>query len=147
MKIYLDLCVYNRPFDDQSQQRIMLEALCFIIVMGKVSSGDIKTVNSFALEYENSKNSKFENRMMIADMLNIASEFVTYSENIQERAEQLENEGITGIDALHFACAEIVKAEYFITCDDALSKKINKVKDIQVKTLTILEFINKEIFK
>jgi len=147
MKIYLDLCVYNRPFDDQSQPRIMLEALCFIIVMANVSSGDIKTVSSFVLEYENRKNPKIENRIVIADMLSVASEFVAYSKNIQERAEQLEDEGISGIDALHFACAEIAHAEYFITCDDALSKKINKVKDLQVKTLTIIEFINKEIFK
>ena len=147
MKIYLDLCVYNRPFDDQSQPRIMLEALCFIIIMAKVSSGDIKIVNSFALEYENSKNSKIENGIVIADMLSIASEFVVYSGDIQERAEQFENEGITGIDALHIACAEIAKADYFITCDDTLIKKINSVEGFKIKTLTILEFINKEVFK
>jgi len=25
LRLYLDMCVYNRPFDDQSQPRIMLE--------------------------------------------------------------------------------------------------------------------------
>jgi len=115
--------------------------------MAKVSSGDIKIVNSFALEYENSKNSKIENGIVIADMLSIASEFVVYSGDIQERAEQFENEGITGIDALHIACAEIAKADYFITCDDTLIKKINSVEGFKIKTLTILEFINKEVFK
>jgi predicted nucleic acid-binding protein len=125
----------------------MLEALCFIIALAKVSLGEINTVNSFALEYENSKNSKIENMMVISDMLSMASEFVTYSQNIQDFAEELENEGIAGMDALHLACAEIARARYFITCDDALLKKINQVKHIKVKTLTILEFISKEVFK
>ncbi len=147
MKVYFDLCLYNRPFDDQSQPRIMLEALCFIIALAKVSLGEINTVNSFVLEYENSKNSKIENMMVISDMLNMASEFVPYSQNIQDFAEELENEGIKGIDALHLACAEITQARYFITCDDELLKKIDKIKYIKVKTLTILEFISKEVFK
>ena len=41
MKIYLDLCVYNRPFDDQTQPRIMIESLCFIIIMAKVSNEEL----------------------------------------------------------------------------------------------------------
>ena len=73
MKIYFDLCIYNRPFDDQSQARIMLETLCFIIVMDKISSGDIQTINSFILEFENSKNPNIDNRTVISDMLSMAS--------------------------------------------------------------------------
>ena len=29
-KLYLDLCVYNRPFDDQKQTRIALETNAFV---------------------------------------------------------------------------------------------------------------------
>ena len=56
MKIYLDLCVYNRPFDDQHQLRIVVETLEFIFLLGKVIDGEIVTINSFVLEDENSKN-------------------------------------------------------------------------------------------
>jgi hypothetical protein len=32
MKIYLDLCVYNRPFDDQRQPRIAVEIMEFLLL-------------------------------------------------------------------------------------------------------------------
>ena len=72
MNVYLDLCVYNRPFDDQTQPRIMMETLGEIIIMALVSSGEIKTINSFVLEYENLKNPKLENKMIVFDMLQLA---------------------------------------------------------------------------
>lgn len=52
-RIYLDNCVYNRPFDDQSQRRIFLETMAFIILLELVENGEIETINSDALVYEN----------------------------------------------------------------------------------------------
>jgi predicted nucleic acid-binding protein len=31
--------------------------------------------------------------------------------------------GIKGLDALHLACAERLKADYFVTCDDRVIRK------------------------
>jgi predicted nucleic acid-binding protein len=36
------------------------------------------------------------------------------------RAQEIEALGIKGIDALHLACAERLKADYFVTCDDRM---------------------------
>jgi len=119
--------------------------MCFIVIMSRVPSGDIKTINSFALEYENSKNPQIENRMIIKDMLNINSEYIAYSEKIQKSAEQFENRGIMGMDALHLACAEMAKAEYFITCDDALLKNAEKIINMQIKTISVMEYVHKEV--
>ena len=33
MKIYLDTNVYNRPFDDQAQPRIWMEAMAFSMIL------------------------------------------------------------------------------------------------------------------
>ena len=33
MRIYLDSCVYNRPFDDQQQPRINLETQAFLLIL------------------------------------------------------------------------------------------------------------------
>jgi len=33
VKVYLDLCVYNPPFDDQTQPRIMMESLGVVTIM------------------------------------------------------------------------------------------------------------------
>jgi len=144
-KVYLDLCVYNRPFDVQSQPRIMIETLGFIIIMAMVSWGDIDTINSFVLEYENGSNPKSENRVIIADMLQEAFHYVTYSDGIEKRALELESSGIMGIDALHLACAEEGHADYFITCDDALVRKARKIRNIRVDVLPLLEFVSKEV--
>ncbi len=60
------MCVYNRPFDDQSQPRIMLETQIFIMMLVMVSGGRFDLINSFALEYENSKNPNIENMLKIS---------------------------------------------------------------------------------
>ena len=145
MKIYLDLCVYNRPFDDQTQPRIMMETLGFIFIMARVANGDFSTINSFALEYENRKNPREENAMIISDLLHEASEFVSKNETIVERARELENAGIMAMDALHAACAEYSGATYFVTCDDGLLKKLRKFRKKSLKVLSIMEFTTKEV--
>ena len=145
MKIYLDLCVYNRPFDDQSQPRIMMETLGFVIIMALVSSGDIKTVNSFVLEYENEQNPKLDNKIIIADMLQAATRFVEYTERIHERAEILEGLGIMGMDALHLACAEYADSDFLVTCDDAFIKKVQRINSVNVNVVTLLEFVSTEV--
>jgi len=35
-KIYLDVCCLNRPFDDQSQDRIKLEAEAIIMILFRI---------------------------------------------------------------------------------------------------------------
>jgi hypothetical protein len=43
-RVYLDNCVYNRPFDDQSQRRIFLETMAFITLLELVEKGKIETI-------------------------------------------------------------------------------------------------------
>ena len=33
MKLYLDTCCYNRPFDDQTQERIHLESEAILTIL------------------------------------------------------------------------------------------------------------------
>ncbi len=35
MKIYLDVCCLNRPFDDHHQERIRLESEAVIVILGR----------------------------------------------------------------------------------------------------------------
>lgn len=148
MKIYLDLCVYNRPFDDQHQLRIVVETLEFIFLLGKVIDGEIVTINSFVLEDENSKNPYIDRKAKIGDFLEIATEYVDYDEIIEDRAKELERYGIMGMDALHIACAEKARADFFVTCDDLLVKKWEKNKEkVEVKVASLMEFIAEEVFK
>ena len=56
MRVYLDNCCYNRPYDDQTQMRISLEAQAKLHVQGLIKEGEYELVASYMLMYENSRN-------------------------------------------------------------------------------------------
>jgi len=129
MKVYLDLCIYNRPFDDQGQPRILVETVEFMFLLEKAINKEMTIINSFVLEYENSKSPLIDRRDKIEDLLKIASEYIRYSERLENRAEEIERRGFMAMDALHIACAEAAKSDFFITCDDLLLRKGKANKD------------------
>jgi len=148
MKVYLDLCVYNRPFDDQGQPRIVVETVEFMFLLEKAINKEITVINSFALEYENSKSPLIDRRDKIEDLLRIALEYVKYSERLGNRAMEIEKMNFMAMDALHIACAETVKSDFFITCDDLLLRKGKANKDkLNVTIISLMEFVSKEVFK
>jgi hypothetical protein len=59
LKVYLDMSVYNRPFDDQTQPRIWLETLALGIILQMIEAGEIELVSSSVLRYEHSRNPFF----------------------------------------------------------------------------------------
>lgn len=61
MRIYLDNCAFNRPFDDQSQIRIRLESEAKLYIQDKIGQQEIELVWSYILDLENEQN-PFEER-------------------------------------------------------------------------------------
>jgi len=148
MKVYLDLCVYNRPFDNQEQPRIAVETMEFMFFLEKAINKEITIINSFVLEYENSESPLIDRRDKIGDLLKITSEYVRYSERLENRAEEIEKGGFMAMDALHIACAEASKSDFFITCDDLLLRKGKANKDkLKVRIVNLMEFFSEEVFK
>ena len=147
LKLYLDMCIFNRPFDDQSQPKIMIEAQIFIMLMAMMSEGLFDLINSFALEYENSKNPNVENMMKITDFLEYSTDYIHYSEDILDRSLEFEKLGLSGMDAVHIACAEKANADFFVTCDDRLIKKLQRVDDMGIVCYNIIDFVSREVFK
>ena len=144
----MDLCVYNRPFDDQHQPRIVIETIAFLLLLLKATDKEITIVNSFVLEEENSKNPFIDRKDKISNLLKEAFEYVGHSEELANKAKEIEKSGIMAMDALHIACAEMAKADFFITCDDLLVRKGKSNKEnINVRIMSLMEFITKEVFK
>ena len=56
MRIYFDMNIYNRMFDDQEQLKIKLETTAIDIIFQRVQEGQFNLLWSFILEYENSRN-------------------------------------------------------------------------------------------
>ena len=56
MRVYLDNCSYNRPYDDQSQMRIHLETQAKIHIQDMIRQKQVELVTSYILDFENSNN-------------------------------------------------------------------------------------------
>lgn len=135
MKIYMDNCCYNRPYDDQTYIRIHLETEAKLHIQQVVRNGEIDLVTSYMLEYENGKNRFSHKKQAIADFMN-ANESYYVGINKETEAKMIAGHimetGIKSADALHVACAILAGCDYFITTDDRLLKL--QIEEIQVVT-------------
>ena len=62
MRVYLDNCCYNRPFDPQEQLRVAIETEAKMRVQDLMRTGQIEYVWSAVLDYEVGK-SRFQDRV------------------------------------------------------------------------------------
>lgn len=146
MLIYIDNCVLNRPFDDQSQERIYFETQAFLILLKQIDAGKIKYLNSFAIEYEISAISDTERESKIRHYLKSTSTFVNYNKKIEKRAIELQGFGFSAMDAVHIAVAEFAKVDYFVTCDDDIIKLSEKFrKNIKIKITSVSKLVTEII--
>ena len=122
-KIYLDVCCLNRPFDDQTQARIHLEAEAVLLILTRCETGDWEWIGSEVIDLEVNQIPDPERRRRVGLLASHAHRWVVVGSLEVERAQQLEAWGISAFDALHLACAESGGADVFLTTDDKLLSK------------------------
>ena len=125
-KIYLDACCFNRPFDDQTQSRIYLEAQAVMTILSQCQTATWKLINSSALIAELNQTPDLERLENVKKLLFIAKIKVINSAFIENRAAQLQKLGFLSYDATHIASAEKSQADVFLTTDGRLLKKAQK---------------------
>ena len=140
MKIYLDTCSLQRPFDSKNQVRIILEAEAVLGILSYIESNKIELVNSDILRYEIENIPNSIRRNNSESILELAKSYIKVNDRIKKRAEVFVSTGIMSLDALHLASAEYSKADYFCTCDDKLANKSKKI-DLNIKVVTPIELI------
>jgi hypothetical protein len=62
MLIYLDLCCFNRPFDDQGQLIVRLQTEAKLHVQAMIQNGVLKLAWSAIIDLENAANPDRERR-------------------------------------------------------------------------------------
>ncbi len=132
MKIYLDNCMFNRPFDEQSHIRIRLETEAKLAIQEEIRRGTYQLIWSYILDYENSKNPFQERKEQIIKWKKYAIADVEENTNIINTAILLNNKGLQKMDSLHIACAIFAKADYFLTTDDKVNKKASTIANIKI---------------
>jgi predicted nucleic acid-binding protein len=131
MRLYLDNCAFNRPFDDQSRIRIRLETEAKLYIQERIKQGKVYLVWSYILDIENDQNPFEEKRSAIERWKKLAVVDIEETDTLKERANSFLAYGVKAKDALHVAAAIEGKADVFITTDDGLLKKLAGVAKIQ----------------
>ncbi|MBD2569243.1 PIN domain-containing protein [Anabaena lutea] len=129
-RIYLDTCCLNRPFDDQMQSRIYVEAQAIMTILSQCQSENWKLINSSALISELNQTPDLERLQNVKKLLLIAKIKVINSVFIENRATELQKLGFSSYDATHIASAERSQADIFLTTDDRLLKKSQKYSQL-----------------
>ncbi len=132
MRIYMDLCCFNRPFDIQAQVRIRLETVAKLRIQERVVSGEIELAWSYILDYENAANPFEERRAAVSSWKRRATVDISEAPSLLEYAKSLGALGLHSKDALHVACAVEGACDYFVTTDDVIVKKLAKQTRIVV---------------
>jgi hypothetical protein len=122
-RIYLDTCCLNRPFDDQTQDRIRLEAEAVLLILARLAAAEWHWICSEVVIYEVDQTADETRRLRTRALTEAAHQFVLVGDAEVERGEALEALGFQDFDALHLACAESGGAELFLTTDDRLRRR------------------------
>ena len=117
-RVYFDVCCLNRPFNDQTQDRIRLEAFAVLSVLRRIEMGEWLGITSEAAETEIANDTNVERRTKVQKYARLAKVFVIVGEDETQRSLELQAFGFGAYDALHVACAERAESDVLLTVDD-----------------------------
>ena len=140
MRIYLDMCCYNRLFDESFSEEILLESKSVVKIQQKIIQKDFELATSFMLHYENYRKKNIKQREKIDFFIKMNRNIYVGIESVEELkilSEKIISSGIKEKDAYHLASAIFAKCDYFITVD----KRILKFNSDKIKVINPVEFL------
>jgi predicted nucleic acid-binding protein len=132
IRLYLDNCCFNRPFDDQGQVRVRLETEAKLDIQRRIKDDELELAWSYMLDFENQANPFPESREVIARWKQAAIVDVEETPELLHRATEITGRGLTPRDALHIACALAAGCAFFLTTDDLIVKRMRGYSGIAV---------------
>lgn len=130
--VYLDICAFNRPFDDQASLDIKFEAEAKLYIQERINKGDLELAWSYIIEFENAQNPFPIRKYAIGQWRRIARYNVCENDGLIKRAMGLTKTGLKPKDVLHISSAIEASADYFITTDKGILRKMEGNKAITV---------------
>jgi len=141
MRLYIDLSCFNRPFDDQGQERVRHETDAVLAVLTRIVEGKDTLLWSSVMSFENDKHPRADRRDEIALWEGRSERSVSLSDDLEKRARQIVQQGIAVLDAAHLAAAEIGGAEIVLTCDDVLIRRAARL-GLALRVLNPVAYFN-----
>lgn len=142
LSIYLDVCCLNRPFDDQTQERIRLEAETVQIILARCQSGEWQLLGSQVIDVELRRTPDGSRKEQMRLWTAFATSKIIINEQIESRGSELAHQGFKTYDALHIACAEAGNADIFLTTDDRMLRLAARYRNLlQVRVENPLQWV------
>jgi predicted nucleic acid-binding protein len=126
MKVFLDVCCLNRPFDDASQLRVAAEALAVERLFALADAGEIELYSSEMARVEIERIADEQRRTKVSALMPPESHILMLSEALLDEAEELVTAGFSLADAVHLAAAARLKVDAFVTTDDRLLRRAKR---------------------
>jgi predicted nucleic acid-binding protein len=105
-----------------------MEALACDALFARAEAGDIEIVWSFMHDDENALCPYPDRQIKVLRLSDICKIVIAPDVDIKKRAVELnEGFGVSPKDALHLAAAERACSEYFLTCDDGITAKADRL--------------------
>ena len=146
LRIFLDACCLNRPFDDQSQARIRLESEAVLLVLSQIEARDHDWVSSESLRHELRRIQDPLRREQLASLPGFAREEIKIDDAILRRAQGLERLRFDAYDALHLASAEVGRVTWFLTTDDRLLRRARRLGTrLHLAAVNPLDFVTEVV--
>jgi predicted nucleic acid-binding protein len=142
MKLYLDNCCFNRPYDDQTQERIHLEGEAILAIINKCERNNDEIIGSPVLDFEVGQASNIEKCDKVKNLYEqtINRKF-EYNMNILKRVKELSKATtIRALDRFHLAFAENANVDVLLTTDDKFEKACSKIH-LKIKVMNPLNFL------
>jgi len=137
LKLYLDNCCFNRPFDDQSQLLVRLETEAKLFIQQQIKEGKAEIVWSSILDLEIKQN-PYQSRREASDMFRRLSQtIVDIDDEVRRLSLVFQTQGLAFVDSLHVASAIKAECDYFLTVD----KKILNKTISEIEVLNPVQFI------
>jgi PIN domain-containing protein len=122
VKIYLDVSCLNRPFDDQTQVRIRLEAEAVLPILERLDDGAWEQASSDMAGIEADAMPDGDHRARVRLRLPEEKSILKLTPPVWARAAELELLGFKPADAVHGMAAEHSGADVLLSCDNRLCR-------------------------
>lgn len=127
MKIYMDACCLNRPFDDLSQERVMLESDAVLAILDRCKLGNWQLIGSNVVDIELRRIKNTEKLKRVQSLYSAVSKKLKMDAKSKQRAAEFQSHGIKVFDSYHLAVAETNGLDALLTTDDAFLKNAKKL--------------------
>jgi len=121
LDIDLDVSCLNRPFDDQTQDRVRLEAEAVALILARIDAGEWQLVASEMCTIEVAAIPDATRKSRVQLLLPDPSEITKLTAAMFARASDLEARGFKPADALHVAAAEDAAVDVLLTVTTGFS--------------------------